>query len=190
MVYQFKIQIKGITKPPVWRRVLVPDTFTFLRFHEVIQYAFGWGDYHLFAFTDRMYDCNVRISEKSEYDEFYPVRTRNAANLRLKAYFEGDTSKKLLYEYDFGDSWYHTITLEAVLDEKITKARCVAGKGTCPPEDCGGVGGYEYLKQVFKEDPHGEEARNMREWLEMEEDEDWDVDDFDVDETNEYLSDI
>lgn len=32
MTYQFKIQIKGITKPPVWRRVLVPDIYTFCGF--------------------------------------------------------------------------------------------------------------------------------------------------------------
>ena len=30
MTYQFNIQLKGITKPPVWRRVLVPDTYDFL----------------------------------------------------------------------------------------------------------------------------------------------------------------
>lgn len=64
MTYQFKIQIKGITKPPVWRRVLVPDTYTFLQFHQVIQYAFNWDDYHLFDFTDKMYDMNVRISDR------------------------------------------------------------------------------------------------------------------------------
>ena len=128
MTYQFKIQIKGITKPPVWRRVLVPDTYTFLQFHQVIQYAFNWDDYHLFDFTDKMYDMNVRISEPNEEDDFYPVKTQDAAKVKLKTFFGKDTSKKLLYLYDFGDSWYHTITLEAVLNKRILKPRCLAGK--------------------------------------------------------------
>ena len=50
MTYQFKIQIKGITKPPVWRRVLVPDTFTFQQFHFLIQEVFGWENVHLYVF--------------------------------------------------------------------------------------------------------------------------------------------
>lgn len=188
MTYQFKIQIKGITKPPVWRRVLVPDIYTFLRFHQVIQYAFNWDDYHLFDFTDKMYDMNVRISEPNEEDDFYPVKTQDAAKVKLKTFFGKDTSKKLLYLYDFGDSWYHTITLEAVLDEKILKPRCLAGKGACPPEDCGGVYGYEQMKEVFREEPDGEEAMEYREWLGMDEDENWDPNLFNLDVTNDDLA--
>jgi hypothetical protein len=38
--------------------------------------------------------------------------------------------------YDFGDSWYHTVTLEKVLDTDptLTHPRCVAGKGDAPVE--------------------------------------------------------
>lgn len=189
MTYQFKIQIKGITKPPVWRRVLVPDTYTFLQFHQVIQYAFNWSDYHLFEFIDKMYDMNVRISEVNEEDDwFYPVKTQDAAKVKLKSYFGKDVSKKLLYLYDFGDSWYHTITLEAVLDEKIQKPKCLAGKGACPPEDCGGIYGYEQMKKIFKEDPDGEGAMEYREWLGLDENENWDPNLFNLDETNGSLA--
>lgn len=62
MVFQFKIQIKGITKPPVWRKVSVPANFTFLKFHDVIQTVFGWGDYHLFEFKDKEWESNIRIA--------------------------------------------------------------------------------------------------------------------------------
>ncbi len=53
MEYLFKIKIKGITKPPVWRKVSVPENFTFLQFHQVIQTVFGWYDYHLFEFREK-----------------------------------------------------------------------------------------------------------------------------------------
>ena len=36
LTYQFKIKLRGISKPPVWRRVLVPANFTFSGFHAVI----------------------------------------------------------------------------------------------------------------------------------------------------------
>ena len=55
MVYLFKIKLKGITKPPVWRKVSVPENFTFLQFHQVIQTIFGWCGYHLFEFKDKEY---------------------------------------------------------------------------------------------------------------------------------------
>ena len=49
-VYQFKITLKG-TKPPIWRRILVPETYTFWDLHVAIQDAMGWDDYHLHEFT-------------------------------------------------------------------------------------------------------------------------------------------
>ena len=98
MTYQFKIQIKGITKPPVWRRVLVPVIYTFLRFHQVIQRAFNWDDCHLFEFVDKVYDMDIRIANPDEKDWYYPVPTQDPAKFKLKAYFGQDISKKLLYQ--------------------------------------------------------------------------------------------
>ena len=47
--YQLKITVKG-SKPPVWRRIIVPETATFHQLHEMIQEAFGWSGYHLHEF--------------------------------------------------------------------------------------------------------------------------------------------
>lgn len=68
MVYLFKIKLKGITKPPVWRKVSVPENFTFLQFHQVIQTIFGCHDYHLFEFKDKEYPSSFRIAIPREDD--------------------------------------------------------------------------------------------------------------------------
>ena len=43
MTLQFKIQLRSITNPPVWRRLVIPGDFTFHQFHQAIQEAFGWS---------------------------------------------------------------------------------------------------------------------------------------------------
>jgi hypothetical protein len=71
------------------------------------------------------------------------------------------------YEYDFGDSWSHQVTIMKILppDPAVeTKAVCLAGARACPPEDCGGSWGYNELLKVIR-DPENEEHESMMEWL-------------------------
>ena len=91
---------------------------------------------------------------------------------------EKDTMK---YEYDFGDSWEHTILLEKILpvDSKIKYPVCIAGEMNCPPEDCGGAWGYADLLEILK-DPKHEEYENIIEWL----GDDFDPKEFDLEEVN------
>jgi len=39
MAFQFKIQLNGVSKPPVTREVVVNENISFHRFHEIIQIA-------------------------------------------------------------------------------------------------------------------------------------------------------
>lgn len=183
MEYHFKIQIKGITKPPVWRKIIVPANFTFLRFHQVIQSAFGWIDYHLFEFEDKKSQGSFRIAVPSEYDFDYDVETLDASKVKLSQILESNT-RKLLYVYDFGDNWVHEINLEAISDGKRKKAICLSAKGSCPPEDCGGIYGYEEMKNIFSTMPDSEEADSYREWLGLDKDEIWNTNSVDVEEIN------
>ena len=48
-VFQFKITLKGI-RPPIWRRIQIPETYTFWDLHVAIQDAMGWFDSHLHRF--------------------------------------------------------------------------------------------------------------------------------------------
>lgn len=192
MVYQFKIHIQGISKPPVWRKITVPSDFTFLKFHQVIQIAFGWENYHLFEFRDKEYQSKIRISVPIEDDFFDPdffAEVQDASKVKLSDIFT-DKSNKLLYIYDFGDNWVHEISLDAILDEKQKKAICLSGKGACPPEDCGSIYGYEEIKEIFNTNPNSQEADEYREWLGLKEDEIWNADAFDIEEINTYLKQV
>jgi hypothetical protein len=75
-------------------------------------------------------------------------------------------NKQALYEYDFGAGWEHTITLEKILtlESGIKYPCCLAGKRACPPEDCGGIWGYDRLLKILK-NPHHAEHQEMKQWL-------------------------
>jgi hypothetical protein len=98
---------------------------------------------------------------------------------------------RLRYTYDFGDEWDHDIKLEKVLppdpDLHATAVPvCLAGKGACPPEDCGGPWGYAELKETIA-DLSDEEHERMLEWLGLEDPSDFDPAAFDLASVNARL---
>src|SRR3989442_15999428 len=48
-IYQLKVTLLH-TRPPIWRRLLVPAGLTLGVVHDVLQGAMGWGDSHLHEF--------------------------------------------------------------------------------------------------------------------------------------------
>lgn len=176
MMYKFRIKLKEISAPEVWREVLIPKGNTFKQFHVIIQTAFGWKNEHLFEFLKD----GCRIAIPSEYDLEYDVVTYDADKMLISDYFgkDGkDVNDAWDYTYDLGDSWEHEIIFLGVDDSVDLKyPKCLDGGGTCPPENCGGVSGYEELKKVFSEEPDSEEAESYREWLGLEKGENWNVD--------------
>lgn len=158
-VYQIKVTLRG-TRPPVWRRLQVPGHLDLYGLHCVLQVAMGWTDSHLHQFTDakRTVYYSRPDFELDDVEDETQVTLGEVAP-RAKA--------RLVYEYDFGDSWEHDLLVEQVLDPSDGAVRlpaCLAGKRACPPEDCGGVWGYERLLHVIA-DPDDEEHQDMREWL-------------------------
>lgn len=186
MILQLKIQIKGISKPPVWRRLLVPDHFTFHRLHNIIQAAFGWEDYHLYQFSPKGYGSPLHIGLEDE--EWADEDLISAKKAKLKDYL-GQKGTTFTYIYDFGDDWTHRILVEEVIDGKAIRAELLAGKGACPPEDCGGVWGYEDMKEALKNPAH-DMHDELREWLGLEKGEAWDAQSFDLEATKAAVSSI
>ncbi|MBI4119943.1 MAG: plasmid pRiA4b ORF-3 family protein [Parcubacteria group bacterium] len=167
-ILQFKI-ILNYSTPRIWRRILVPADCTFFALHCAIQNAMGWTDGHLHAFHVGEQKGKDRITiefPNPETNDFYrPGENRDERKEHVANYF-GKTIKQCVYCYDFGDNWGHTVLLECELprDPKTPYPRCVAGENACPPEDCGGVWGYEDLQKILKNPRHQEHAE-MLEWL-------------------------
>jgi hypothetical protein len=165
-VYQFKITLKG-TKPPIWRRILVPETYTFWDLHVAIQDAMGWDDYHLHEFTLLSPKTGRKVKIGIPSDEYADFGWKVLAdwNQKIAHYFSSDNSKAD-YVYDFGDGWEHSIKLEKILPREtgVAYPRCIGGKRACPPEDCGGIGGYaEFLEAIG--DPTNELHEDMLDWV-------------------------
>ena len=183
MAYQLKISLDYSSKPPIWRRVLVPDRFTFHELHAVIQAAMGWENAHLYAFRSpgrRGEDIGIPFD-----DDFMGVETQDARKIPIRSQLTQE-KQKINYEYDFGDSWSHTLLVEKITDEKITAPRCLKGKGACPPEDCGGIYGYYMMVEAINNPKHPEHD-DMQEWMGMEEGEQWDVNEFELEECQQEI---
>jgi hypothetical protein len=179
LVHQLKITLSGVSRPPVWRRVLVPADVTLGDLHEVIQMAMGWDDYHMHLFS----------VGGQEYGSPDPELGHASDRKVLLSQVLSGPGDRLGYTYDFGDDWDHDIVLEetrsAVPEE--TYPSCVAGKGACPPEDCGGAWGYAGLKEILA-DPVHEDHQDMLEWLGLDAGKDFDPKKFSVTDVNARLS--
>ncbi len=181
--YQLRIDLRG-TKPPIWRRVLVPPSQPLDRLHDVIQVAMGWLDGHLHMFVKGRQTYAV----PNPWDDDW-VLPGMPATLDEREFGVSQLLKHekdwLTYEYDFGDGWAHRVTLQKILsyDPSIRLPACTGGKRRCPPEDSGGVWGYYGQLEILK-DPDHPEHEDVREWM----GEDFDPEEFDVRYVDEALA--
>jgi hypothetical protein len=138
--------------------LLVRGDITLDRLHIVIQLAMGWTNSHMHQFiTGSKRDLTYYGEPGSD---MVNERRYTLADIAPAA------RSKFSYEYDFGDGWMHEVLTEKILPAETASQlpMCLAGEGACPPEDCGGVPGYERLCEILanSNDPeHGE----MKEWI-------------------------
>lgn len=176
-IYQIKVTLND-SKPSIWRRILVEDTTKLSKLHDILQIVMGWDDYHLHMFT-----INEQIYGNPEDDEYGDMGTKNEVRFRLNQ-LVGHERFKFRYEYDFGDSWLHDLIVEKILPvvEGMRYPECIAGKRACPPEDSGGVGGYEEILEARANSKHPHH-REYKQWI----GEHFDPEHFDLNEVNERL---
>ena len=200
--YEIKVTIKG-SKPPIWRKIIIPAGINFMQLHNIIQVAFEWMNYHLYEFTFK--DISDRITNDTEACDEYnyftskegkqrfkemfgfcliPSKTLYAKEVSIDEYFK--RVKKLIYVYDFGDWWEHTIEIMNVIEDyeyeypKVTKFRQIS-----PPDDCGGIDGYyEFLEQYLDEE--NPEQASIAAWAYNQ----GYHDDYDIDEINKEMEDV
>ena len=175
-IYQVKVTLKG-SKPPIWRRLLVPSNTRLGKFHEMLQIVMGWTDSHLHQFI-----VGQTFYGTPEPDFGLEVRSERTVLLSTVLRMPKD---KIIYEYDFGDSWEHEVLLEKIVppDPETRYPVCLTGKRACPPEDCGGIWGYaEFLDAVAS--PTHPEHESMLEWIGGE----FNPEEFDLSDVNRVLT--
>ena len=176
LVYQVKITLKGI-KPPIWRRVLLPSEISLERLHHVLQTVMGWTNSHLLEFVIDGFRYGDPSGEMGEDIE-------NEKRFKLSQVVPEEKAK-FSYIYDWGDYWDHEILVEKIVThtESLAYPICLTGKRSCPPEDCGGISGYEELLEILGDPSHPEHEDSFN-WLPG----DFDSEKFDVESVNRSLS--
>jgi hypothetical protein len=157
-VYRLKVTLGGSDRP-IWRRLLVFGDTTLGDLHWILQLSMGWTHSHLHLFEIG----EARYSDPSFDLDEAPDEFRDEFRVRLDRVVGGEGAR-FLYEYDFGDSWRHEIEIEKILPatEGETYPKLVAGERACPPEDCGGVGGYANFLEEIRDENHPEHERSLQ----------------------------
>lgn len=157
-IVQCRVELALVT-PTVWRRLLVPGDAQMVRLHSILQVAFGWSDAHLHEFRigDRCYGPADDDGDLDE-DQIDEVGITVVTALGLERAF--------IYLYDFGDEWLHRIEVEEVAIEPLglKVAVCLGGENASPPEDIGGVPGYQAFLEAVG-DPSHDEHEDYLNWV-------------------------
>lgn len=169
-------------EPVVWRRVLVPARFTLSGLHRVVQASFGWQDYHLHRFEiGHVRYENLEIVEwdppgrewcerlladgvdRAEV-EMLCSRPRDERKTRLGDLVDRGV-REIRYVYDFGDDWWHRIEIEGVEQVEVGRLPALlSGERSAPPEDSGGLPGYEQIQRAYAGKPTDDWGRELAEW--------------------------
>ncbi len=160
MRLKIRIELMEVDNPKVWREMWIPMDITFDRFHQILQTCMGWKNFHLYSFQESLESRYFHIMSPP-FDELPGIDGTNISiNAILWGYFDAyqmttEMDKmvnvdKLYYIYDFGDHWEHEIAVIDFDTTSIPYAEITDGGGACPPEDCGGVHGYERMKKYLE----------------------------------------
>ncbi len=184
MIFQIKIELQGVQDPKVWRIVHVPFSYTFDQLHQVIQEAMGWRQSHLYLFCENGFADIFKVSSKYDEESGFDGRkfeiTQTLFDLHSVGQFHKNP-KPMTYIYDYGDHWEHKLYVEQIIRTDISKAELVDGEGACPPEDCGGIHGYEDIIESLRTgNPSKIHGESWLPWLEGAGYEDFDPEVFDL----------
>lgn len=195
------------SQPEVWRRLIVDPRLTLEQLHTVLQAAFGWTNSHMHQFHEedgRRYAMPVPRGMGWGID--VGGESIDERKVTLARVFDRK-KKRIAYVYDFGDSWMHAVEFEMMVDSEainyagetfVEKGRgvfsgkkraavCLSGERNGPPEDCGGLYGFQEILELKINPPHptakkDADARERMEWLG-----DWDPALCDLNGINQYI---
>lgn len=158
-IARVRIELKG-TDPLVWRELDLPLSTTLAALHDIIQVTMRWQDYHLHEFLvgEKVYGV------PDPDDEVFERKVYQSRSIRLVTLIDRGV-RELLYVYDFGDNWQHRIMIGEVRQGEpgAEYPHFVAGARRAPPEDVGGISGFEEFLEAALDSDH-EEHERMVEW--------------------------
>lgn len=148
------------------RRISIPIDIDFKRLHEILQVAFEWKDYHLHEFNIINQKAECVLNVISEHEEVIEVRQDckvvQESEVLIKDYIKDGFM--LIYCYYFGDNWQHEITVQRIIsDYDENFPICLEGVGDAPPEDVGGIPGYEEFLEIMGNPKHSM-YEEMKRW--------------------------
>lgn len=201
--YKIKISLLD-SNPLIWRRVIVPANITFKRLHEIIQFTMGWLDNRLYDFNINEEKIRITCDEQliSDYERYSKMKLtpkndpygyvakmlqitpKHSSKVKIDKYLTN--WRKIEYVYDFGDYWIHNIALEEIIENyEYNYPTCLEGEGACPPDDVGGIPGYERFLRIIK-DKTNPKYKEIKVWAEEHSYNEI----FDIKKVNAYLSEI
>ncbi|MBC2459640.1 plasmid pRiA4b ORF-3 family protein [Clostridium beijerinckii] len=141
------------------RKIIIPIDINFKELHEILQISFGWKNYHLYEFNVINEEGENVLNVVSEHeDAFYPNGEYTVAidsDTFIKDYMKKEYT--IIYNYDFGDNWEHEIKIDSIIpDYDKNYPICIAGMENAPPEDVGGIPGYEKFLEIMSNPNHSE----------------------------------
>jgi hypothetical protein len=150
------------SKPPIFRTVRVPTKIGLNQLHDIIQCLFSWTDSHLHSFF--IQGLEYQHPDQIDADGFEP-RPKNEQLTKLSDLIDMEIGS-FSYTYDFGDDWKHSIKINKIYGVQEPKEilKLLSGENSSPPEDVGGIPGYEHFKEIIS-DPAHQEFDNMMEWV-------------------------
>ncbi len=158
-IHQLKLSLRG-SSPLIWRRIQVPSHMTLPQLHLTLQIVMGWENCHLHEFGV----AGKSYAEPDREDNHFGRTVLDERRVQLGK-LPVTVGASFEYIYDFGDGWHHDILIESI-SLAVPRKRypvCLAGKESAPPEDVGGIFGYQgYLEALFN--PKHENHREMLAW--------------------------
>ena len=168
---EYHIRVKLNNAPvKIWRELLVPSNVSLELLALLLIEAMGWNNSHLHQFRkgDVLFKSTEDLQASRDFIGFGMPRMIHDANQISLGNVLKEKGDRMKFEYDFGDSWEHEVWVKGIREyeeDEEPEAVLVKGAGACPPDDCGGVWGYEELLNIRQKKRKKKEEKEMLEWF-------------------------
>jgi hypothetical protein len=156
----FTLKVALLYESDIWRSIAIRGGQTLHDLHEIIFTAFDRDDQHLYSFyipDGTIKNKNIRIIVKSGTEYTHPFHAQETNNLYGRSPENAaaqtieslglEKKQKLFYLFDFGDEWWHEITVEEITGtaDHQPYPRILKKNGQSPPQ-------YDYPDDEVDED--------------------------------------